>query len=62
MRIRVKGSKEGFVGQPSFLQNLQKQANTLISNSLQKVYCEEIDLQNLHHHHSRGKNNQAESI
>lgn len=63
MWIRVKDSKGEFVGQQIFLQNLQRQANTLICNSLWTCIVEEIDLQNLHHHHHReGKNNQAESI
>lgn len=63
MWISVKDSKGEFVGQHIFLQNLQRQANTLICNSLRRCSIEEIDLQNLHHHHqSKGNYNQAESI
>lgn len=63
MWIRLKGSKEEFVGQCIFLQNLQMQPNTLICDSLQRWTLEGIGLQDLHdHHHSKGKNSQAESI
>lgn len=60
MWIRVKDSKEEFVGQQIFLQNLQREANTLICNSLWRCIVEEIDLQHLHHlHHSERKSTQV---